>query len=143
MIYFQIHFIIACVFSYLNLPTTPVRQKEKKEIERRNFIANGGNIFTNRTNSRPITSIFKTRKLHDVTKRGLCLPTLSKLSPVHSESEKTDVLLQNDESGKLDELAKISNELPVNSFVNRLWSKINLVFVPLFFLLFSWITFYF
>ena len=79
------------------------RQKEKKEIERRNFIANGGKIFTERSNFQPVTSTFKTRKLEDVTKRGFCLPTLSHLSLV---SQGTDVLLQNDESGKLDELAK-------------------------------------
>ena len=42
------------------------------------------------------------------------MPTLSQLSLVHSESQSTDVLLQNDESGKLDELAK-------NSYPNVRW----------------------
>ena len=88
------------------------RQKEKIDIERRNFIANGVKIFTNRSNSQPFTSTFKTRKLSDVTKRGFCLPTLSQLPVVHSEG--TDVLLQNDESRKLDELAK-------NSYSNVRW----------------------
>ena len=83
-----------------------IRQKEKKEIERRNFIANGGKIFTERAKFQPVTSTVKTRKLTDVTKRGLCLPTLSQLNMV---SEGTDVLLQNDESRKLDELAKRIN----------------------------------
>lgn len=58
------------------------RLKKKKDIERRNFIANGGKIFTERTNSRPLTSTFKTRKLAEVTKRGFCLPTLSQLNLV-------------------------------------------------------------
>ena len=86
------------------------RQKEKNDIERRNFIANGEKIFTERANFQPVTSTFKTRKLTDITKRGLCLPTLSKLNLVYAESEGTDVLLQNDESGKLDELAERINK---------------------------------
>ena len=90
------------------------RQKEKNEIERRNFISNGGKIFTERPNSQSFTSIVKTRKLADVTKRGFCLPTLSKLNMVHSESQGTDVLLSADESGKLEQLAK-------NSYPNVRW----------------------
>ena len=74
------------------------RQKEKIDIERRKFIAKGGKIFTNRPNSQPVTSTVKTRKIADVTKRGFCLPTLSQLSLVHSESEGTDVLLQNEKT---------------------------------------------
>jgi hypothetical protein len=74
------------------------RQKEKREIERRKFIANGGKIFTKRANFQSVTSNVKTRTLRDVTKRGFCLPTLSKLNLVHSESESTDVLLSADES---------------------------------------------
>ena len=87
------------------------RQKGKIDIERRNFISNGGKIFTKRTNSQSVTSTLKTRKLSDVTKRGFCLPTLSQLSLV---SQGTDVLLQTDESGKLDSLAK-------NSYPNVRW----------------------
>ena len=87
------------------------RQKEKKDIERRNFIANGGKIFTERANFQPVTSTFKTRTLSDVTKRGICLPTLSQLNLV---SEGADVLLSADESRKLDELAK-------NSYPNVRW----------------------
>ena len=83
------------------------RQKEKKEIERRNYIAKGGKIYTERPNFQSVTSTFKARKLEDVTKRGFCLPTLSQLNLVHSEG--TDVLLQNDESRKLDDLAKRIN----------------------------------
>ena len=90
------------------------RQKEKKEIERRNYIANGGKIFTELTISQPFTSTLKARKLEDVTKRGFCLPTLSQLPVVHSESQGTNVLLQTDESRKLDELAK-------NSYSNVRW----------------------
>mgnify|MGYP007102009945 CR=1 FL=1 len=67
------------------------RQKEEKEIERRNYIAKGGKIYTERTNFQSVTSTFKARKLEDVTKRGFCLPTLSQLNLVHSESEGTDV----------------------------------------------------
>ena len=85
------------------------RQKEKNDIERRNFIANGGKIYTERPNIQPVAQTLKRRKLSDVTKRGICLPTLSKLNLVHSESERTDVLLQNDEPRKLDDLAKRSN----------------------------------
>ena len=90
------------------------RLKEKNDIERRNFIANGGKIFTERQNSQPVTSTVKTRKLTDVTKRGFCLPTLSQLPVVHSKSQGTDVLLQNDESRKLEQLAK-------NSYSNVRW----------------------
>ena len=94
------------------------RQKDKKEIERINFIANGGKIFTNRTNSQPVTSTFKTRKLSDITKRGFCLPTLSELSVVHSELERTDMLLQTDESHKLDEFAKTVIQMCDGIFLN-------------------------
>lgn len=90
------------------------RLKEKKDIERRNFIAKGGKIFTKRTNSQPLTSNVKTRKLSDVTKRGFCLPTLSQLPMLHSESQGTDVLLSADKSRKLDNLAK-------NSYSNVRW----------------------
>ncbi len=85
------------------------RQKEKKDIKRRNFIAKGGKIFTERANFKSITSTVKTRKLTDITQRGFCLPTLPKLNLVHSESEKSDVLSQNDESRKLDKLSKRIN----------------------------------
>lgn len=105
-------------FADKKIQTELRRQKEKNDIERRNFIANGGKIITNRANSQSVTSNVKTRKLEDVTKRGFCLPTLSKLSLVHSESQGTDVLLQNDESRKLDSLAK-------NSYSNVRWDFSN------------------
>ena len=50
------------------------RLKEKKELERRNFIANGGKIITKRINSQSVTSTLKTRKLEDVPKEDFaCL----------------------------------------------------------------------
>lgn len=47
------------------------RLKKKKEIERRNFIANGGKIFTERTYSHPVNRTVKTRKLEEITERGI------------------------------------------------------------------------
>ena len=101
-------------FADKKIQTELRRQKEKNDIERRNYIAKGGKIYTKRPNSQSITSNVKTRKIADVTKRGFCLPTLSQLNLVHSESERIDVLLQNDESRKLDSLAK-------NSYSNVRW----------------------
>lgn len=82
------------------------RLKEKIDIEHRNFIANGGKVFIERTISQPFTSTVKIRKLSDITQRGLCLPTLSQIPLVHSESDATDLLLSPDESDKLEQLSK-------------------------------------
>ena len=86
-----------------------IKQKEINDIERRNFIAKGGKIYTKRPNIQSVTQNFKTRKLSDVTKRGFCLPTLSELPMVHTESKGNNVLLSADETRKLDDLAKRIN----------------------------------
>ena len=82
------------------------RQKEKQEIERRNFIANGGKIFTERANFQPITQTFKTRKLTEVIKRGLNLLTLSELNQQNQRTEVTEDILTAEEISKLNKLEK-------------------------------------
>ena len=96
-------------FSDKRMQNEVERQREKNDIERRNFIAKGGKIYTERPNIQPVDQTFKTRKLSDVTKRGICLQKLSELSVVHTESKGNDVLLSADESRKLDDLAKRIN----------------------------------
>ena len=51
------------------------RQREKKEIERRNYIASGGKINTERANFKSIASTVKTRKLSDLPKED-CLANI-------------------------------------------------------------------
>ena len=82
------------------------RQKEKIDIERRNFIANGGKIFTERANFQPITQTFKTRKLTEVIKRGLNLLTLSELNQQNQRTEVTEDILTAEEISKLNKLEK-------------------------------------
>ena len=91
------------------------RRKEKFQNERRIFVANGGSIKTKSATFQPFTPNVKPRTIAEITKNGLSLPTLSQLNLVHSESERIDVLLQNDESRKLDSLAK-------NSYPNVRWN---------------------
>ena len=85
------------------------RRREKIENEHRNFIAKGGTIKTKRATFQPVTPNVKPRTIFDVAKNGLSLPTLSKLNMVHPESQSTDLLLQSDESGKLEQLAERVN----------------------------------
>lgn len=82
------------------------RQKEKKENERKKFVASGGKIISKRPNTKPHTAPTYAKSIEDATKIGFCLPTLSQRSLVYSESSGTDVLLQTDESNSMDELAK-------------------------------------
>ncbi len=85
------------------------RRREKIENEHRNFIAKGGTIKTKSPIFQPITPNVRSRTIADVAKKGLRLPTLSKLNLVHSEPQSTDVLLQTDESRKLEQLAERVN----------------------------------
>ena len=85
------------------------RRKEKIENEHRNFVAKGGTIKTKRATFQPVTPNVKPRTIAEVAKNGLSLPTLSQLNMVHPEPQTTDVLLQNDESGKLEQLAERIN----------------------------------
>ncbi len=85
------------------------RRKEKIENERRNFIAKGGTIKTKSATFQPFTPNVKPRTIADVTRNGLCLPSLSKLNLVHSEPQSTDLFLQSDESRKLEQLAERIN----------------------------------
>ena len=87
-------------------------QKEFERLkERKKFTANGGIIVTKRPNPKPSVAATHAKTIEDATKNGFCLPTLSELSLVRSESKGTDLLLPDDEFGKLDELAKDSYNL--------------------------------
>ena len=83
-----------------------IHQKEIIENDRKKFVADGGTLITNRPNPKPIVKSTLSQTVESVAKIGLCLPTLSQLSVVHSEPEGTDLLLQDDESCKLEKLAK-------------------------------------
>ena len=82
------------------------RLKERKANDDKKFVANGGTIVTKRPNPKPSIAATHAKSIEDATKNGLCLPTLSQLSMVCAESKGTDMLLSDDESGELDELAK-------------------------------------
>ena len=84
------------------------RLKERKANDDKKFIANGGTIVTKRPNPKSSIAPTLAKSIEDATKIGLRLPTLSELSLVRSESKRTDMLLPDDESGKLDELTKDS-----------------------------------
>ena len=62
--------------------------------------------FLQNDNSQPRTSSINSKTIESVTKIGLLLPTLSQLNLVHSESQGTDLFLQNNESCQLEQLAK-------------------------------------
>ena len=97
------------------LQTDFLKQKEKLENDRKKFVANDGVIFNKRPIPQSITAPVVTKTVETATKVGLCLPTLSELSVVHTESDATDLLLSNDESDKLEQLAK-------NSYSNVRWN---------------------
>ena len=82
------------------------RQKEALALERKNFIANGGKIITQRPISESRTSPVKGKTIEDATKVGLRLPTLSERTLVHTESAGINLLLQTDESRQLESLSK-------------------------------------
>ena len=54
----------------------------------------------------PVLRTAHAKTIESVVKAGLCLPTLSQLNLVHSQTEGTDLFLQDDESCKLEQLAK-------------------------------------
>ena len=83
-----------------------IRQKERKENDRKKFIASGGRIITKRPNPKSRPSPTHAKSIEDATKDGFRLPTLSQRSLVYTESRGTDLLLQTDESNGMDDLAK-------------------------------------
>ena len=87
-----------------------IRQKEIKENDRKKFIASGGRIISKRPNPKSRTAPTHAKSIEDATKNGFRLPTLSERTMVYTESRGTDVLLQNDESNGMDDLAKECNK---------------------------------
>ena len=81
-------------------------QKEALENDRKKFINNGGTLVTKRPIPKPVIAPAHAKTIETVAKIGLRLPTLSQLNVVHSESAGTDLLLQDDESRQLEQLAK-------------------------------------
>ena len=83
-----------------------IHHKEIIENERYYFISNGGTFVTKRHNTKQCSSPLNSKSIQAVAQIGLRLPTLSQLPLVHSESQRTDLLLPSDESRKLEQLAK-------------------------------------
>ena len=83
-----------------------LKRKEQIENDRKKYVANGGVLFNKRPIPQSNTSPFSAKTIETATTKGLCLPTLSQLPLVHSESDATDLLLSPDESDKLEQLAK-------------------------------------
>ena len=81
-------------------------QKETLENDRKKFVANGGTLVTKRPIPKPAFAPTHAKTIETVAKKGLRLPILSQLNLVHSESEGTDLLLQDHESCQLEQLAK-------------------------------------
>ena len=83
-----------------------IHQKEIIENDRKKFVADGGTLISKRPNSQPVITPTHASTIETATKIGLRLPTLSQLNLVHSESQGTDLLLQDDESRQLEQFAK-------------------------------------
>ena len=83
-----------------------IHQKETLENDRKKFVRNGGTIISKRPNPKSCFAPAHAKTIETATKIGLRLPTLSELDVVHSESEGTDLFLQDDESHKLEQLSK-------------------------------------
>ena len=83
-----------------------IHQKETLENDRKKFVADGGTIISKRPIPKPSFTPARAKTIETVAKKGLRLPTLSELNVVHSESEGTDLFLQDDESRQLEQLAK-------------------------------------
>ena len=81
-------------------------RKEQIQNERKQFIKNGGAIFSKRPDTQSRTSPAHAKTIGEVTKGGFRLPTLSERSLVYSESKGSDVLLSDDESCLLDDFTK-------------------------------------
>ena len=95
-----------------------IHQKENVENDRKKFVASDGNLISNRPNPKPCITPTHAKTVESAAKVGLRLPTLSQLSVVHSESKGTDLLLQNDESCQLEQLAR-------DSYNNLRWNFSN------------------
>ena len=83
-----------------------IHHKELIENERYSFISNGGTFVTKRHNPKQCSSPLNSKSIETVAQIGLRLPTLSQLPLVHSESQRTDLLLPSDESRQLEQLSK-------------------------------------
>ena len=88
-----------------------MKQKEKKENERKKFVDAGGRIISKRLNPKSSLAPTQAKTIADVTKAGFCLPTTySERTMVYPKSRGTDVLLQIDESGDVGDLARECNK---------------------------------
>jgi len=110
---FKKSLINAALLANLNISFTDkfmqdefIHQKEILENDRKKFVRNGGTIISKRPNPKPCITPAQSKTIETVAKVGLRLPTLSELAAVHSESEGTDLLLQDNESRQLEQLAK-------------------------------------
>ena len=92
-----------------------IHQKETLDNDRKKFVRSGGTIISKRPNPKSCVAPPHAKTIETATKIGFRLPTLSELNVVHSESEGTDLLLQDDESRQLEQLAK-------NSYYNVRWN---------------------
>lgn len=86
------------------------RQKEKKENERKRFIATGERIITQRPNPKSSPAPTQAKTIEEVTKAGFRLPTLSERTMVYPKSRGTDVFLQSDEFSDMDDFARECNK---------------------------------
>lgn len=85
--------------------------KEQIIYDRKIFSNSGGIVVSNRPVPQSSSSATQFKTIDSAAKIGLRLPSLSQLPLVHSESSRTDLLLQNDESNQLEQLTKKSYNL--------------------------------
>ena len=90
------------------LQTEFSHRKEQAENARRKFVADGGTIITERAKPKPATAPTCAQTIESVAENGFCVPTLSELTVVHTESKAADMLLSADERSELDAIAKDS-----------------------------------
>ena len=83
-----------------------LKLKEQIVYDRRIFSNSGGTIVSNRHISKSYPSATKFKTIETATENGFCLPSLSQLPLVHSESIGTDMFLPSDESGQLEQFEK-------------------------------------
>ena len=85
-----------------------LKLKEQIIYDRKIFSNSGGTIVSNRSISKSYPSATQFKTIESATQIGFCLPSLSQLPLVHSESSGTDLFLPNDESCQLEQFAKKS-----------------------------------
>ena len=76
-------------------------RKQKKETERRKFLANGGTIITTRPKYQSHIHPARAKTIEEATKTGFHLPTLSQLPSLNGKSE--GIKLTEDEVRDLDQ----------------------------------------